>query len=51
MVISAFKTKFEICFAMPFMLYKHIIYKKLLILTVPVCNTGRNTAIKRHFNL
>lgn len=42
MVINAFKTKFEIYFTMPFYAVKNT-FIKLLILIVPVCNTGHST--------
>lgn len=43
MVINAFKTQFEIYFAMPFYAVQNTSFIKLLILTAPVCNTGQNT--------
>ena len=39
---NAFKTKFEIYFAMPFYAIPNPSFIKLLILTVPLCNTGHN---------
>lgn len=43
MGINAFKTKFEIYFAMPFYAVPNPSFIKPLILTVPLCNTGHNT--------
>jgi hypothetical protein len=41
--IDTFKTKFEIYFAMPFYAVQNPSFIKILILTVPLCNTGHIT--------
>lgn len=43
MGINAFKTKFEISLAVPYYAVQNPSFIKLLILTVPLCNTGHNT--------